>query len=132
MQAEVAIGNLKSNLKLTRLEKISSRAYKDVAEKRSSGTSQLISSDLNEKLKNFKSTLDLRGKRAEEALTILNSYIDEALLLGKNEVRILHGKGDGILRDVIRTHLSEIEFISGIHDEDVDRGGAGISIIQLK
>jgi len=131
-QAEVAIGNLKSNLNLSRLERISARSYKEVTGKSTAGTLRLISSDLNEKLKHFKSTLDLRGKRAEEALNMLDGYLDEAMLLGKNEVRILHGKGDGILREVIRTHLSQADFITSIHDENVERGGAGISIIALK
>jgi DNA mismatch repair protein MutS2 len=131
-QAEVAIGNLKSNLSLSRLERISASSYKKVTGKSTAGTLRLISSDLNEKLKNFKSTLDLRGKRAEEALNMLDGYLDEAMLLGKNEVRVLHGKGDGILREVIRTHLGQADFIASVHDEDVERGGAGISIILLK
>jgi len=49
-----------------------------------------------------------------------------------NEIRILHGKGDGILRDVIRIHLSQIDFIDRFYDEEVERGGAGISIVHLK
>ncbi len=130
--AEVAIGDLKSNLKLNRLEKISKKEYTGRSEKVSGVSSRVISSDLNEKLKFFESTLDLRGKRAEEALTILNQYLDEALLLSMNEIRILHGKGDGILRDVIRAHLTQIDFIDRFYDEDVERGGAGISIVHLK
>jgi len=129
---EVAIGDLKSNLKLSRLEKISSRDYKEVTGVKMKDSSRLIRADLNEKLKNFSSTLDLRGKRAEEALGILDSYLDEAILLSKNEIRILHGKGDGILRDVIRNHLHQVNFIEQIRDEEVERGGAGISIIRLK
>ncbi len=130
--AEVAIGDLKSNLNLNRLEKISKKEYTGRSEKVSGVSSRVISSDLNEKLKFFESTLDLRGKRAEEALTILNQYLDEALLLSMNEIRILHGKGDGILRDVIRTHLTQVDFIDRFYDEDVERGGAGISIVHLK
>ena len=64
--AEVAIGDLKSNLKLSRLEKISSKDYKAVAGTHSKSTTRLISSDLSEKLKHFDSTLDLRGKRVGE------------------------------------------------------------------
>lgn len=130
--AEVAIGDLKSNIKLSRLERISKKEYTVHPGKKSKNSSQIISSDLNEKLKFFETTLDLRGKRAEEALTILNHYLDEALLLSMNEIRILHGKGDGILRDVIRTHLSQIDFIDSVYDEDVERGGSGISIVHLK
>ena len=131
-QAEIAIGDLKSNIKLTRLEKISAKDYKRATGTTVSGTSRLIGSDFNEKLKNFSSLLDLRGRRAEEVLSILNTYLDEALLLGKNEVRILHGKGDGILRNVIRNYLNNVDFIAHVRDEDVEKGGAGISVIQLK
>jgi len=130
--AEVAIGDLKSNLKLSRLEKISKKDYNAVTGSRSKSSTKFISSDLNEKLKHFHSTLDLRGKRAEEAIGILDNYLDQAILLGKQEIRILHGKGDGILRDVIRNHLSQNDLISDIQDEEVERGGAGISIITIK
>jgi DNA mismatch repair protein MutS2 len=129
--AEVAIGDLKSNIKLSRLERISKKEY-GYQGKGSKNSSKMISSDLNEKLKFFETTLDIRGKRAEEALTILNHYLDEALLLSMNEIRILHGKGDGILRDVIRAHLSQIDYIDSVYDEDVDRGGSGISVVHLK
>ena len=129
--AEVAIGDLKSNIKLSRLERISKKEY-GYQGKGSKNSSKIISSDLNEKLKFFETTLDIRGKRAEEALTILNHYLDEALLLSMNEIRILHGKGDGILRDVIRAHLSQIDYIDSVYDEDVDRGGSGISVVHLK
>jgi DNA mismatch repair protein MutS2 len=131
-QAEIAIGDLKSNIKLTRLEKISAKEYIRVTGTTVTGTPRLIGSDFNEKLKNFNSLLDLRGRRAEEVLPILNTYLDEALLLGKNEVRILHGKGDGILRNVIRSYLNNVDFIAHVRDEDVEKGGAGISVIQLK
>ena len=129
--AEVAIGDLKSNIKLSRLERISKKEY-GYQGKGSKNSSKIISSDLNEKLKLFETTLDLRGKRAEEALTILNHYLDEALLLRMNEVRILHGKGDGILSDVIRAHLIQIDYSDSVYDEDVDRGGSGISVVHLK
>jgi DNA mismatch repair protein MutS2 len=130
--AEIAIGDLKSNIKLPRLEKISKKEFTRQPGTGSKNSSQIISSDLNEKLKFFEPTLDLRGKRAEEAVTILNHYLDEALLLSMNEIRILHGKGDGILRDVIRTHLKQIDFIDRFYDEDIERGGSGISIVHLK
>jgi DNA mismatch repair protein MutS2 len=130
--AEVAIGDLKSNIKISRLEKISSKSFKGNTGQRQAAATRLIAEDINEKLKHFNNTLDLRGKRAEEALNALRHYIDEALLLGKNEIRILHGKGDGILREVIRTYLSHVDFISNIRDEDIERGGAGVSIVRIK
>jgi len=130
--AEVAIGDLKSKIKISRLEKISKKLYRDQAGKESNKTSSGISAAVHEKIQSFESTLDLRGKRVDEALSLLNQYLDDALLLSQEEIRILHGKGDGILRDVIRIHLRQIEFIAHVHDEEVDRGGAGVSIVHLK
>lgn len=129
--AEIAIGNLKSSIKITRLEKISTKDYKELsgikeAPNRSKGI------NISEKLKHFDKTLDIRGQRVDQALTLVNSFLDEALLLGFNELRILHGKGDGILREVIRNHTQRIDFVQNAYDEHVDRGGAGITIIQLK
>ena len=129
--AEIAIGNLKSSIKISRLEKISTKDYKELsgikeAPMRSKGI------NISEKLKNFDKTLDVRGQRVEQALKLVNNFLDEALLLGFNDLRILHGKGDGILREVIRKHILEIDFVQNAYDEHVDRGGAGITVIELK
>ena len=86
---------------------------------------------LNKKL-HFKSELDLRGKRAEVAVMEVDKFIDDALLSNMKEVRILHGKGDGILREVIRTHLREYPYIDSMRDAHIEQGGSGITVIELK
>jgi DNA mismatch repair protein MutS2 len=91
-----------------------------------------IVNDLNDKMANFKLSLDLRGKRAEEAQTEVQRYIDEALLLSVKEVKILHGKGNGILRDVIRDQLRLIPEVKRYGDEKVEMGGTGITVVVLK
>jgi DNA mismatch repair protein MutS2 len=91
-----------------------------------------IINELNEKMANFKLSMDLRGKRAEEAITLLRKYIDEAILLSIKEVKILHGKGNGILRDVIRDQLRNIPEVKNYKDEKPDFGGSGITIVILK
>jgi len=83
-------------------------------------------------MKKFHTTLDVRGKRAEEVLVILANYLDDAILIGMKELRILHGKGDGILREVIRNYLRDSSFVDSIEDEHADRGGAGITLVTLK
>lgn len=88
--------------------------------------------DLNEKAVNFKLTLDLRGKTADEALTLARKYIDDAYLLRIREVNILHGKGEGILRRVIRDYLSDVDEVISFEDEQSDRGGSGITRIVVK
>ncbi|MCF6170848.1 MAG: Smr/MutS family protein [Bacteroidales bacterium] len=91
-----------------------------------------IAVDLNEKAGCFALTLDLRGKRAEEALAILGSYIDDAIMLSIKEVRILHGKGFGILREVIREYLQSLPEIRKFGDAPLDQGGAGITVVIFK
>jgi len=91
-----------------------------------------IISDINQKAAEFITSLDVRGKRAEEALSIIQRYIDDALLVSAKEIRIVHGKGDGILRSVIRDHLKTVDEIEHFGDEHVERGGDGITIVNLR
>lgn len=88
--------------------------------------------DLNEKAVNFKLTLDLRGKTADEALMMVRKYLDDAYLLRIKEVSILHGKGEGILRRVIRDYLSDVDEVISFEDEQPDRGGSGITRVVVK
>ncbi|QHT67129.1 endonuclease MutS2 [Rhodocytophaga rosea] len=129
--AEIRIGELKSNIKLNRLEKISRKEYRaSVPENLNIPRMQGI--DINEKMANFSYQLDLRGKRGEEALTELDDFIDDALMLGTHEVRIVHGKGDGILRNLVRTQLRKYSQVNSFTDEHADRGGAGVTIVKMK
>jgi len=91
-----------------------------------------IINEINAKMQNFKLTLDLRGQRAEEAIPNLQKYIDEAILLSIKEVRILHGKGNGILRDIIRDQLRSITEVKKFADEHIEQGGHGITVVSLK
>lgn len=127
--AEVLVGDLKMMIKMKRLEKISKGVAK-LARKAPGRASGGI--NMNQKFAEFSSTLDVRGKRAEEVLGLVDKFIDDALLFNMQEIRILHGKGNGILRDLIRDYLKDSSVITGINDEHVERGGAGISVIELK
>jgi DNA mismatch repair protein MutS2 len=130
--AQLAIGDLKTSVELNRLLKVSAEEYGHYTKPDYSRSTRPRGLDIAEKQKKFDTTLDVRGKRAEVALSILSNYLDDALLLGMKELRILHGKGDGILRETIRNYLREINFIETIRDEHADRGGAGITLITLK
>lgn len=127
---EVMIGELKSNIKRNRLEKVSRRLAKSSVKKPKRENLQGI--DINRKMAEFNSTLDIRGKRAEEVLPLLQNFIDEAVLFGMQEVRVLHGKGYGVLRDIIRQRLNEEPQVNSFADEHVERGGAGITVVSLK
>jgi len=85
--------------------------------------------DLHRKLQSFVPILDLRGKRVDEALYLIQRYIDDATLLSIPEVRILHGKGFGTLRQVTRDYLRTVKEIKSYGDEQIDRGGSGITVV---
>ena len=124
--AEVVFGDLKSKIKIGRLEKISKgEAKKSVVRQGIRGI------NLIERRANFNSDLDVRGKRAEEALMIFSSFLDDAILMGTPSVRIIHGKGDGILRQVLRDQLRSFKQVKHFHDEHADRGGAGITVVEF-
>ena len=129
--AEVRIGDLKSNVKLNRLEKVSKKTFKEATDVRDDRPrSQGI--DINEKMLNFSFNLDIRGKRGEEAIGEVDRFFDDALMLGYPELRIVHGKGDGILRTLVRNHLRGYKQVGKMEDEHADRGGAGVTIVKMK
>ena len=104
---------------------------------------RLVSSNVADELRarklSFKRELDIRGLRVDEALEILIAYIDDALMVNAEQVSILHGTGTGALKQVVRDYLAERQksmrrLKSGdisFHDGDPDRGGAGITIVEL-
>ena len=91
-----------------------------------------IAEDLSEKAEHFELTLDVRGKRAEEALDIVDKYLDEAKLLSIKEVSILHGKGNGILRKLIREKLSHNHEVERFCDASLETGGTGITRVYFR
>ena len=121
---------MKLNMKLNRLEKITRKDFTarvgkpDVAPKSGSGI------DLIEKRSHFPYNIDFRGKRGEDTVAELIRLIDDALILNIHEFRIVHGKGDGILRQLIRTELKKYKQFS-FTDEHADRGGDGVTIVTM-
>ena len=91
-----------------------------------------IYDDINEKRAHFNPTLDLRGHRAEEAINELHQFLDTALLLSEKEVRILHGKGYGILMQIIRDELRASRDVRSFHPEKLELGGEGITVVELR
>lgn len=87
---------------------------------------------MHQKQSLFVGTLDIRGKRVEEVNTLLDQFLDDAILLSQHEVRILHGTGEGVLRKVIREKLKSLKAVASFADEHVERGGAGVTVVVLK
>ncbi len=128
-QAEILIGSLKSNVKLNRLEKVAKQSLKKLQKSITSTSTRSI--DLNEKRAEFSSSLDLRGKRAEEVIPQLENWVDEAAMFGAGELRIIHGKGNGVLREIVRNYLKTHPSVSRFQEEHIERGGAGVTLAYL-
>lgn len=98
-----------------------------------------VADELRKKKLSFQRELDIRGLRADEALEVLMAYVDDALMVNAEQVTILHGTGTGALKQVVRDYLAERQKSMrrlklgdiSFHDGDPDRGGAGITIIEL-
>lgn len=114
-------------IKLSNLQKVKSRQKNQY---NFSQTNKI--NDINARLANFRITIDLRGFRAEEALDRLQKYIDEAELLHVSEVQILHGKGNGVLRNVLQAMLAKHHAVGNFCDAAPEMGGSGITIVTLK
>ncbi|MCC8134918.1 MAG: endonuclease MutS2 [Tannerellaceae bacterium] len=129
-EAVVAFGMIKSTVKLDKLEKVSKGQIKKEM-KKSTFVSSQTTEDMREKKLNFKQELDVRGMRGDEALQAVTYFVDDAILVGVSPVRILHGTGSGILRQLIRDYLRTVPGVRYYHDEHVQFGGAGITVVEL-
>jgi len=129
-EAVVAFGIIKSTVKLDKLEKVSKGQIKKEM-KKSTFISSQTTDDMREKKLNFKQELDVRGMRGDEALQAVTYFVDDAILVGVSPVRILHGTGSGILRQLIRDYLRTVPGVRHYHDEHVQFGGAGITVVEL-
>ena len=130
-QAVVAFGMIKSTITLVRLEKVSKGQIKKEIKKSTFVSSQTADSMRERKL-NFKQELDVRGMRGDEALQAVMYYVDDAILVGVSPVRILHGTGTGALRQIIREYLHTVSGIHAYHDEHIQFGGSGITVVELE
>jgi DNA mismatch repair protein MutS2 len=129
--ALVSFNSIQVRTKLKSLKKISKAQARKDSHAKKSGYSSIIN-QINEKMAKFNMSIDIRGKRSEEALAIVRNYVDEAILLNVKEVNILHGKGDGILRQIIREYLSSINEINSYKNQHIEFGGDGITIVTFK
>ena len=143
-KVQMAFGMIKSTVDISRLEPVSRNQLKrgDPSDKISQFATLLTGSNregqasssvdvMAQKRKHFKTELDVRGMRADEALQAVMYYLDDAQLLGIDEVRILHGTGTGALRVAIRQYLGTRACVSSFRDEHVQFGGAGITVVSL-
>ncbi|PLX09015.1 MAG: endonuclease MutS2 [Marinilabiliales bacterium] len=125
--AVVSFGNMYTSVPMQNLEKVSETDFK-----KQTKTGSGLHFNYNEKVINFKPYIDVRGERVEDALKMITDLVDEAIMLDFKELKVLHGKGNGILRRHIRDYLRSIPQIDRCYDEDIRFGGGGITIVKLK
>lgn len=128
--ATVIFGDMRTKIPTTRLQ-LATTPPTQQQPLPTNKQSRTTRNTIDEHTKNFKTELDVRGMRGDEALQAVQYYIDDAILMAANQVRILHGKGNGILRQLIRNYLSTIPNVVNYRDEHVQFGGAGITVVDL-
>ncbi len=132
-EATIAFNSISFRTDIRKLAKISKREAREVRRggvvHYNEGT---LGEAMNKKLANFSTTLDVRGQRADELITNLEEYLDEAALLSISTVRVLHGKGNGILRQITRQELAKRKDVESFRDEALEFGGSGITVVKMR
>lgn len=135
--ATVIFGDMRTKMRLERLEKAPVQApkpsepYEKHQELNEIHVSHSTRSAIDDRRSNFRHDIDVRGMRGDEALNAVMYFIDDAILVGVQQVRILHGKGNGILRQLIRQYLATVPNVVHYRDEHVQFGGAGITVVEF-
>ena len=137
--ATVIFGGMRTKMRVERLEAAQeSKAQQSKTEERNAsimGSYGNVSRDtraaIDSRKLNFHQDLDVRGMRGDEAINAVTYFIDDAILVGMSRVRILHGTGSGILRQLIRQYLATVPNVSHYRDEHVQFGGAGITVVDI-
>jgi len=130
-EATVAFNTVILKVKTENLEVLQKNAPVNKVVNRGIAYQNMVN-DMNARMANFRITIDVRGKRADETESLIQRYIDEAIMLHVSEVSILHGKGNGVLRSIIRNYLSGIPEVTHFEDASLETGGSGITQVTLK
>lgn len=129
----VVIGNISSKMPLDKVERITSNEYKSAVKETSRTVSAVkVDSSISERKLQFKTEIDLRGARLNDALEQVTRYVDDAIMLGISSVRIIHGKGTGVLRDEIQKLLRTMPGVASAKDEHIQFGGSGVTIVTFE
>ena len=129
--AVIALGNIRTNASVDKLEKVSANQVKKQIRTSSPSVYPDFRENISQKRLLFKPEIDVRGMRGEEALQKVTDFLDEAVMLDSKNLRILHGTGTGALRQIIRQFLSTNPLVGSYADEQVQLGGAGITVVKL-
>ena len=127
----ISVGNIISQIPKEKAELISNREFAEAVKEQAKPASSYSLGIAQRKL-DFKPNIDIRGQRLAEALETVSRFIDDALMVGMTEVKILHGKGNGILKEEIRKFLKTVPGVISCKDEDIRYGGSGITIVEME
>lgn len=127
--ATVIFGDMRTKMRIERLER--AEAPKKEEPKTYASVGRQTRETIDDRKLHFKQDIDIRGMRGDEAINAVTYFIDDAILVGMSRVRILHGTGTGILRQLIRQYLSTVPNVTSYRDEHVQFGGAGITVVDI-
>ncbi|HKL66379.1 MAG TPA: Smr/MutS family protein, partial [Bacteroidales bacterium] len=125
----IAFGNIKTTVSASKVRRASEGEISSSSVKPSSNSR--LDWNITRRRTRFSPDKDVRGLRAEAALGVVREFIDEAIMVQYPTLRILHGKGNGILRQLIREYLSTVDLVKDYYDDHVDAGGSGITVVEL-
>ena len=126
----VIIGNISSKMPLDKVERITSNEFKSAVKETSRPVSSIkMDASINERKLNFSTELDVRGERLNDAVEKVTRYVDDAIMLGVSNVRIIHGKGTGVLRDELQKLIRTMPGVASVRDEHIQFGGTGVTIV---
>ncbi|WP_187261425.1 endonuclease MutS2 [Pontibacter beigongshangensis] len=128
--AEVMFGGMKTIVKVDNLERVEGQVATKKKAKAETGFARGM--NITQRMADFTSTLDIRGEYAEDALTKVMNFTDEAIMLGMPEIKIIHGRGNGILRQIVRDYLYSVREVASLSSEAEERGGDGATLAVLK
>ena len=124
------LGNISSKLPLDKVERITSNEFKSAVKETARPVSAIkIDSSISERKLNFSTEMDVRGERLNDAVEKVTRYVDDAIMLGISSVRIIHGKGTGVLRDELQKLIRTIPGVASVRDEHIQFGGTGVTIV---
>jgi DNA mismatch repair protein MutS2 len=126
----VIIGNISSKMPLDKVERITSNEFKSAVKETAKPVSAVkIDTSINERKLNFSTEIDVRGERLNDAIEKVTRYVDDAIMLGVSNVRIIHGKGTGVLRDELQKLMRTMPGVASVRDEHIQFGGTGVTIV---
>ena len=129
----VTIGNISSKMPLDKVERITSNEFKNAVKEVARPVSSVrVDSSLTERKLNFSTELDVRGERLNDAVEKVTHYIDDALMLNVSSVRIIHGKGTGVLRDELQKLIRTMPGVASAKDEHIQFGGSGVTVVTFE